>query len=220
MATQNKYAGGKIYRLVNNVDDKEYVGSTTQALHQRKSGHKNDATTKTKQRVYEHLNKIGWDNVFIVLIENYPCNNRDELKARERYFIEQRKPVLNTFIPLRTPTEYYIDNKDAINEKNTAYYQANKEVVCEKHKEYKRNNKEVIVEKSKAYYQANKDDIAQKVYEYQQANKEKLADKAKQYREAHKEEIAKRKQAYYEANKEAIQARRREIKINKQVNSS
>ena len=34
------YADGKIYKLVNNVDNKIYVGSTCNPLRLRKSGHK------------------------------------------------------------------------------------------------------------------------------------------------------------------------------------
>lgn len=42
------YAQAKVYRLVNNVDGKEYVGSTCNPLHKRKAGHKRDATKSPK----------------------------------------------------------------------------------------------------------------------------------------------------------------------------
>jgi len=37
------YANGQVYRLVNNVDEKYYIGSTCNSLHKRKNGHKRDA---------------------------------------------------------------------------------------------------------------------------------------------------------------------------------
>jgi hypothetical protein len=38
----NKYHNGKIYKLVNDVDDKVYIGSTCQPLYKRLYEHKND----------------------------------------------------------------------------------------------------------------------------------------------------------------------------------
>ena len=32
------YANGQVYRLVNNVDEKYYIGSTCNSLHKRKNG--------------------------------------------------------------------------------------------------------------------------------------------------------------------------------------
>ena len=81
--TTNKFCNGKVYRLVNKVDEELYVGSTIQSLAKRKGGHKCDARRHPEIKVYQHLNSIGWENVEIVLIETYPCNNKDELKARE-----------------------------------------------------------------------------------------------------------------------------------------
>jgi len=75
------YANGKIYRLVNNVDEKFYIGSTCNPLHKRKNGHKRDAAKFPEQPVYKHLNTIGWDNVEIILIESYPCDSKAELEA-------------------------------------------------------------------------------------------------------------------------------------------
>jgi group I intron endonuclease len=140
--TTNKYSNGKIYRLVNNVDDNIYVGSTYRTLSQRKSGHKVDAKTKTEQKVYKHLNEVGWENFDIILIENYPCNNKDELNSRERYFNELLKPELNSALPLRTDREWREANKKQIAKKAGDYYQANKDQIAENVLEHRTENKE------------------------------------------------------------------------------
>ena len=88
------YANGQVYRLVNNVDEKYYIGSTCNSLHKRKNGHKRDSIKFPEQPVYKHLNTVGWDNVEIILIESYPCNSKAELEARERYWIELLKPAV------------------------------------------------------------------------------------------------------------------------------
>ena len=72
------YQNSKIYKLVNNVDDKIYVGSTCNTLRQRLSGHKIDAKRHPTFPVYQYINTIGFDNVEIILIENFECKTKDE----------------------------------------------------------------------------------------------------------------------------------------------
>jgi hypothetical protein len=91
------YGQAKIYKLVNDVDDKIYVGSTCNPLHKRKQAHKATAKKISNRTVYQHLNAIGWDNVRIVLIEALECKNKDEVRAREQHHIDLLKPELNTF---------------------------------------------------------------------------------------------------------------------------
>ena len=86
---------GKIYKLVNNVDSSIYVGSTKTSLPKRFYGHKDTAKRNPTRRVYAHLVPIGWENVRIILIENYICNSKEELVAREQYYIDLLKPSLN-----------------------------------------------------------------------------------------------------------------------------
>jgi group I intron endonuclease len=101
----NKYGDGKIYLLRNSIDEKIYVGSTTRSLRQRRAEHEHKAKLSLTRIVYAHLNPIGWSNVTIELIEDFPCNNRDELQDREKHWIQQRKAALNTVSTART-TKY------------------------------------------------------------------------------------------------------------------
>jgi group I intron endonuclease len=112
MENTNKYQRGKIYKLVNDIDDEFYIGSTCEILSKRKAKHKCDSKRLPDRTIYKHLNEIGWDTVDIILIENYPCNSKEELHARERYWIEELKPNLNKYIPTRTIEEYREQNKD------------------------------------------------------------------------------------------------------------
>eukprot|EP00952_Eustigmatos_sp_NYUAD-ZCMA_P009908 40808-Eustigmatos_ZCMA.PRE.1 len=45
----------------------------------------------------------------IVLIEDFPCDNKEQLHARERHYIETLECV-NKVIPNRTSAEYYQAN--------------------------------------------------------------------------------------------------------------
>ena len=128
------YSNGKIYKLVNNVDDKVYVGSTCATLRLRKSKHKQRAGDEKykNMEVYKHLNYVGWSNVEIILIEAYECKCKDELHARERHFIDELKPELNKIIPTRTKKEYYEENKEHENERNKAYQREHREEIRQK----------------------------------------------------------------------------------------
>jgi group I intron endonuclease len=91
-----RYDHCKIYTLINNIDDEIYVGSTCLLLHKRLFAHKCLAKLHPEVKVYNHLNTIGWNNVRIVLTEDYKCSTKTELLNRERYWIDILKPSLNT----------------------------------------------------------------------------------------------------------------------------
>ena len=114
----NCYQNGKIYKLINSVDNEIYVGSTYTLLNVRMHKHKAMAKKRPNQLVYSHLNLVGWDNIEIALVELFPCANKLELEIRERYWIEQLNPKLNKAIPTRSPKEsryaYYLKHRDEI----------------------------------------------------------------------------------------------------------
>ena len=62
------------------------------------------------------------NNCMIGLLDRYPCKTRDELLARERYWIEKTDCV-NKCIPTRTKTEYKRDNCEKTREQNQKYFE-------------------------------------------------------------------------------------------------
>jgi hypothetical protein len=91
------YQQSKIYKIVNSVNDKIYIGSTTVKLSQRKVKHKSKAKIYPNRKVYQHLNSVGWEHVRIVLIENVTCFSKEQLLMREDYYINLLKPSLNSY---------------------------------------------------------------------------------------------------------------------------
>ena len=73
------------------------------------------------------------NNYDIILIENYPCERKDELHARERYYIESLKCVNKQF-PGRTQKEYREVNKEDKKQYDAQYRNENKEAILEKRK--------------------------------------------------------------------------------------
>jgi hypothetical protein len=116
----SNYQNAKIYKIVNDaLPDLVYYGSTIQRLSVRMAGHRRDWKFKTNKPTSIKLNEVG--TPIIVLVENYPCNTKEELHQRERWYIENHTCV-NKCIPCRTPAEHYQDNK----EKYKAYYIKNR----------------------------------------------------------------------------------------------
>jgi predicted GIY-YIG superfamily endonuclease len=94
------YQNGKIYKLVNNIDDEIYVGSTTQKLCSRFAEHKNDFKRTPEVKLYQHARTIGDMNNFkIILVQSYPCSNVEELKAKEQEWKDLLNPSLNMINP-------------------------------------------------------------------------------------------------------------------------
>ena len=55
-----KYNSGKIYKLINTIDDKVYIGSTITRLCDRIGNHRRKAKNTAKQSyLYEHMRIIG-----------------------------------------------------------------------------------------------------------------------------------------------------------------
>jgi hypothetical protein len=110
------YSKGKIYKIVDNTTDNIYVGSTCQdTLAMRLAGHVRTYKSYlagVTNRYVSSIEIIKNNNYNIVLLENYPCNNKDELLARERYYIE----LLNSINKIKVPK--YIDTEEKRNVKN------------------------------------------------------------------------------------------------------
>ena len=106
-------------------------------------------------------------NPSIFLIEDYPCERKEQLIMRERHFIEtmecvnKRRPIVSREERVEYLKEYREKNKEKKNE----YYKINKDKMKEQSKEYNEKNKEKIKEYQKEYHQKNKDEINRKARE-------------------------------------------------------
>ena len=95
------YSKGKIYKILNTIDDEIYVGSTIENLGQRMSKHRANMKLTPHLNLYKHMHELDVENFYIELIEIYPCNDVYELRAREGYYIREIG-TLNMLIAGRT----------------------------------------------------------------------------------------------------------------------
>ena len=192
------YSKGTIYKLICNNTGLIYVGSTCQPLHQRLAGHVSNF--KTSKNI-SSCQIIANGNYSIILIEEYPCENKQQLLRKEREYIDSLE-CINKYRPITTIEEKNEENKDNYKQ----YYNTNKETILEKAKENYNTNKKTILEKAKEYYNTNKETILEKAKENYNNNKETIKDKIKdnykQYYNTNKDKIKEQKKEYYQNNKD------------------
>lgn len=111
------YSKTVIYKIVcNDLTITElYIGSTTNFI-KRKTQHKTVCNGKYKQSEFKVYKTIrdngGWINWSMIQIEEFPCANGNEARARERYWYEQLQATLNMQKPKLTEEE--IENYHSI----------------------------------------------------------------------------------------------------------
>lgn len=149
------YQQAKIYKITTLQTDKIYIGSTCKKyLSSRLGEHKNQLNKYKNGKCnytssFELLDK--YNDCEIILIENFPCNNKDELHAKERYYTELYKDIcINKYVPNRSIKEWRSDNAEEIKNYMKEYRINNKDKIkeyckftikCECGIEFRRDNK-------------------------------------------------------------------------------
>ena len=173
----NKYLNGKIYTIRSHQTDKYYIGSTIQPLHKRLHCHRKDLKYNAGKRL-SSFEIIKFDDNYIELLEEYPCENKNQLCRREGELIRQYKNnLVNLHIAGRTLNEWTEDNKDNLKEKQHQYYADNKG----KCKMYVVNNKERVDKYQREYRIKHKENIAEYGKKHAENNKERIAEHKRQY---------------------------------------
>ena len=146
------YSKTVIYKI-QHVDNPEllYIGSTTDFT-RRKYAHKmacNNVNGKTyNSKIYKMIRDNGNFDMFnIIVIKEYPCNNKREAEAEEDKLIREARANMNTIRAYVSREErleqkrdyqhhYRLDNKDKIKEEKGHYRLGNRDKIAE-HKKQK-----------------------------------------------------------------------------------
>jgi len=141
------YKNSKIYRIVCNETGEQYIGSTTQSLSVRLAKHvwssKNEPEKGCKS-----FPIIDRGDYSIVLIENCPCESKEQLLRRERHFIETMDCV-NRNIPGRTKLEHL--------NRILQWQKENPEKRAEYSRKWRKENPEKVAEQKRKHYQSHKE---------------------------------------------------------------
>jgi len=147
---ENKYLNGKIYKIISpSHPELVYYGSTIQKyLEYRMNTHRKNFQDNKNISSKEILQ---YDDAKILLVENYPCNNKEELNKKEGEYIRNNECV-NKLIAGGMTQEEKKERKKEIDKK----YRENHQQIIKK---YKEDHKLDTKEYNKKYYQKNKNII-------------------------------------------------------------
>ncbi len=156
---KQKYAYGMIYKVVNKSDpDEFYIGSTKSKLRMRWDGHKGHARSNKipSCQLHVRMREIGHENFQIVLLEEWPCDNRDQLRQREDHWITTLRPCLNKNRAFTSEEEktasfkqYLEDNAERFTARRQAIYQESRKEILDAGKAYYKQNQAAILLKKR-----------------------------------------------------------------------
>lgn len=175
---ENKYQRGKIYKIISNNTENVYVGSTCEPyLCNRLYGHKScyKHWLKEQKNYVSSFELVKFDDAVIVLLESYPCNSKDELRAREQYWIESIPNCINNRVAYQFPAPVdEQEKKEYACKRAKKWYVEHQDKAQERGKNYYNENKATILKKQQVYYEKNIDKIKKyhKSYEKTEAGKE------------------------------------------------
>ena len=112
-----------------------YYGHTCQTLARRFGHHKSNHNKSSSKQI------IDKGDAIILLVEDYPCLNINEARAREGYYI-LNNPCVNKNVSGRTIKQYYADNHDKLIEYQIEYNLIHKEKKNAYDREYHRLRRE------------------------------------------------------------------------------
>jgi len=149
------YSKCLIYKIQHkDNNDLLYVGHTTNFT-KRKNEHKSrvicEMNKEYNHKVYQMIRENGgWDDFNMVVIKDFPCENKQQATTEEDRIMREMKATMNTFRASRSRKEYRQDNKEYFINYKAEYFQKNKERITSK------NNKVCICECGKEYTYRNR----------------------------------------------------------------
>ena len=117
--------------------------------------------------------EYGVENCKIELIEEFPCDTKEQLLKQEGHYIRHTECV-NRCIAGRTRAEYMQENADAIKERKQKYRQDHADTISSRTIEYYQKNRDSLKQKSKEHYERNSESIKMYMHQYTERNKERI----------------------------------------------
>jgi hypothetical protein len=148
------YSKGKIYSIRSPNTEEIYIGSTVQPLTMRFHGHLGHYKMYLDKRnnFTSSFKILEKGDAYIELIENFPCNSKEELNKREGEVQREYKNRVNKNIAGRTTKEFYKE-----------YYQKNKPIYTNLYRKnipkirlFYKNNRERLLQRCKERYDFKK----------------------------------------------------------------
>ena len=141
------YENGKVYRMYNTINEKFYIGSTTETNLNKRKG-KFLGKQKESSKLGCEIKEIGWkdndgNDIWIIEeIECYPCKSKEELVEREgvwqrKFFEESPELILNQ--RQEGDTKFVVQQRAS-----KKYRKQHKEQIKIIQEEYRKDNKDIL----------------------------------------------------------------------------
>ena len=85
----------RVYKIVNDIDELVYIGSTKQILCRRMTEHRKLALKGCERKLYKHMRDIGSEHFKIMCVREYNDISKDRLKYKEDKYIKRFDTVQN-----------------------------------------------------------------------------------------------------------------------------
>lgn len=180
---------GRIYKITNLLNDKEYVGYTFGTINNRLNEHKKSRTDKTKAncKLYIAMRKYGTKFFEIELLEEVLVKNTKELREFEGKWMKFYKCIEIGYNTNKSG-ESEEEKKEYIKKKCKEHYEENHDEIREKqNKKNKERMKDPVLREEKKNYDKN----------YKEKNKVKIKKQVKLNYNKNKEKILKRQAIKY-----------------------
>lgn len=169
------YQNAVVYAIRSHQTDLFYIGSTKSPMYKRMSNHRGRYKLWCNDNNKSYVSSfeiLKYDDAYIELLEEYPCENVQQLRKKEGEHIRLHRDVcVNVKIAGRTLQETAKACNDANKEKRKASYEAHKDEHHAKQKAYYEAHKDERLAKQKAYYEATKDERLAYLKAYREAKK-------------------------------------------------
>ena len=83
----------RVYKIVNDIDDLVYIGSTKQILCRRMTEHRKSALKGCERKLYIHMREIGAEHFKIMCVREYKDISKERLKYKEDKYIKRYDTV-------------------------------------------------------------------------------------------------------------------------------
>ena len=130
--------------------------------------------------IFDIFDKYGISNCKIELIEEVPCNTKEQLRKVEGQYIRTEN-CINKHVAGRTDKEYYEEYKNKLLENKKEYYKNNIDIIKARKKTYHEKNKEMVNARNREYREKHKDELIEKCRVYYKENREKLLEQKREY---------------------------------------
>ena len=84
-----------VYKIINDIDEKVYIGSTCSKISKRMTEHRRNAKEGRTSKLYQYMRALGVQHFKIVCIREYTDISKERLHNREEKYIKRYDSIKN-----------------------------------------------------------------------------------------------------------------------------